>query len=136
MKKQLVIKAIIAILVVIIAISSILVYVVLKRGVTSIKDIQVYSNRYINQTVTITGTFNNYSDIVVAFFDAETGMVTDESGKINIIIPMNAKQPTPFDYLSKYRFTGIVRYGDVFYAGPSTFPGPGIYLEITKIETT
>jgi hypothetical protein len=136
MKKQLVIKAIIIILVVIIAISSILVYVVLNGEVTSIKDIQEYPNRYINQTVTVTGTFNNYSDIVAAFVDASTGTVTDESGRINIIIPMNVKQPAPFDYFAKYRFIGIVRYGEVFYEGPGVFPGPGIYLEITKIETT
>jgi hypothetical protein len=141
MKKQSVIKAIIAILAVIIAISAILVYVVLSggngTGVTSIKDIQEHPNRYINQTVIITGTLSNHSDIVVAFVDTTTGMVTDESGKINIIIPMNVKQPAPYvQFGAKYRFTGIVRYGEVYYAGPGKFPGPGIYLEITKIEAT
>lgn len=133
MKKQSVIKAIIVMLAVIIAISAILVYVELSGyngiGVTSIKDIQEHPNRYINQTIIITGTFNRYSDIViVTIFD--TGMVTDESGKINIMIPNNVKQPTPFDQFAKYRFTGIVQYGEVYYTGS------GIYLEVTKIETT
>jgi hypothetical protein len=89
-------------------------------GTTSIKDIRDHPNRYINQTVTLQGTYQYMS-------------VYDNSGGILcLVIPSDVKQPTPFVFYSEYKFTGIVRYSNnMIYSATG-----GLYLEVTRIETT
>jgi hypothetical protein len=79
-------------------------------------------NRYINQTVVLLGQY---------FGEGALGFM-GSSGSFPIIIPNNAQKPTPLVSGGTYKFTGIVRYG---YVANPLFT-TGLYLEVTKIETT
>jgi len=89
-------------------------------GTTSIKDINEHPNRYINQTVTLQGSYIGT-------------IISDNSGgSLILVIPNHVAQPNPFVFYSEYKFTGILRYSkDMIYIATK-----GLYLEVTKIETT
>jgi hypothetical protein len=122
MKKQLVIIGIVAILV------SVVLSGCNGFGTTSIKEILEHPNRYINQTVVIMGKYLDYG----TEDGIREGNVTDEQNAfIFIKIPSSVGRPDPFVTTAKYKFTGIVRYGELY-----KYAREGPYLEVTKIETT
>ena len=94
-------------------------------GETLISDIKAHPNSYINKTVTIRGL--NY------MVEAVTGLVivVDKStDSLPLKISDNVQKPTPFLPTAEYKYTGIVRYGEVVKDAVM------LYLEVTKIETT
>jgi len=113
MKKQLVIIGILALLV------SVGLSGCNNIATTSINDIREHPNRFINQTVTIIA---NYLG----------GGIFQDGDVLYVDISDSVKLPVPFVEQAQYRFTGIVRHSD---DTKYKFTG-GLYLEVTKIETT
>lgn len=88
---------------------------------TSTGNIRNHPNSYINQTVVLKG----------QYFGEKALYFIDSGGSFPITIPSNVQKPTPFVNNGIYVFTGIVRYGTIPNSSTS-----GLYLEVTKIETT
>jgi hypothetical protein len=84
---------------------------------TSISDILTHPNRYLNQTVTISG----------ATYD--TWIWAEDGSTMRIQILSDATKPTPFIQGADYKVTGIIRYGSITGSLMT-------YMEVTKIETT
>jgi len=82
-------------------------------------DIRNHPNNYIGKTVVLIGKYYG-------------GLIFDSGGTFDIVIPDIVQKPTPLVTGGTYKFTGIVRYGQV----PGSYYAPTTYLEVTKIETT
>ena len=91
-------------------------------GETSIKEINLNSNNYINKTVTVKGKYISLPEYVI--YNDSNYLFLHMSNSINksILVPQ-----------TEYRFTGVVKYGNPINQS-STFYY--IYLEATKIEPT
>jgi hypothetical protein len=95
--------------------------------VVSTNDIINSPDRYINQTVKINGTVDDYSSNLPYSIMGPSSLIAINSN--------NVDQPTPVVNGTTYRFTGIVRYGKSLGNG-MTWSSDTLYLEVTKIETT
>ncbi|MCJ7572075.1 MAG: hypothetical protein MUO82_09405 [Candidatus Thermoplasmatota archaeon] len=94
--------------------------------IATIGDIQGDVNKYLNQTVTVTASI--YGSEITS-----TYMIMDSSyNSMYIAESNNTVKPTPVIAGLQYKFTGIVRYGQL----PDSFFSDVVYLELTKIETT
>ena len=88
---------------------------------TSISDIQNHSNRYINNTVTIMGKY---------FSGSNPYTISEGNEYIFAMDNESVKKPSAMVDLTEYKFTGIVRYGEVIPLLTT------LYLEVFLIEKT
>jgi hypothetical protein len=93
-------------------------------GITTIRDIKEHSDNYINKTATVVGKYRGFTGSYYSIHDENFSV-------LNAVDSKNVIKPTPIDSDSEYKFTGIVRHGEI----PNT-DIHGIYLEVTKIEIT
>ena len=94
----------------------------------SLKDISEHANKYINQTVIVRGEYwRSYNATVYRIYDIIPDGISMLAKETNDIT-----KPALFVLHSQYKFTGIVRYGEL----PSLSIGSELYLEVSKIEAT
>jgi len=92
--------------------------------ITPIGDIKQHANSYIGKTVTVKAYYSSSGFSVSPYY-----VISDSTGYIYVTETTNIVKPTLISG-SYYKFTGIVKYGQV------TMLGNEAYIEVSKIEAT